>query len=435
MVTLQRGKQSVGEKVRILREHHGVTQEQLSTIILSKERVARVESGEEEYTDRQLLLIKGHFKLRGLPLTDDECEGFENRMHHWRELLRTRSMPEARRIYGEVTFVDRIEPYAPDLVMQCKLIEVQYFITDNRPEEAEIRLNILKDKLEKMNDECLYYYHHTKGHLDMYYEMYERALVHLQEAYKVLENNKALLIQKKAILYHNIAVCHTHIEMPYKSIIFMQKAQYEGVEAMVPNFELFSSQILAINYIKVNELDEAERLLKKCIAIANGLKSNEHIGYTAFIYGYMHKKAGNWTEAIDSFEKATKYLPANSNNYFASLYHGIHAHIGTRQYVKSRELLQEAEDIYINNQTWTVYFEALGHYLSLRKQMTYRNEVASNYILDKAIPFFIEMNDHFVALDYYILLEEHFESIRSHAKSTKMAKAIRNIYQRVFCRK
>jgi len=190
---------------------------------------------------------------------------------------------------------------------------------------------------------------------------------------------------------------------------------------------------LAISYIRLNELEEAEKLIHESVIVSNCIKSDEHIGYSMYCYGHLYKKAENWTAAIDSFGKALKYLSEDSNNYVSSLYHQIYSYIVSKQYPKVTPLLQAAKDKYSTDRTWSVYFEALDRLFTLRKKMTSKNEEACNYILNDAIPRFIKNNDFFIALEHYAILEEHYEVIRSHMKSLQMTKAIRDIYKRVFC--
>jgi len=248
-----------------------------------------------------------------------------------------------------------------------------------------------------------------------------------------MENNEKFMLKDNGWLYYNIAMCYSDIEMPYNAISFFQKAKLAYPDNNTTNFVLNADRGIALNYIKANQLKDAERLINKCQVKSEILQDDAHIGFNLFCFGYMNKHAKNWETAIEYFDKALEHFAEDNVNYYSSIYHKIQCIIHTRAFTKANQLLKQAKDICKEHRIWAVYFEALGYYLKISNSMTSSgNDRPIEYIETIAIPHFIKMHDYFVAIDYYLLLGKHYERLRSVKKSLIMTEAIHNIYKRCF---
>ena len=425
---------SVAEKVLMLRTHHKVSQVELAEFMrVKKERISYAERGDAEYTEEHLKSIKERFDIVGLPLTARECVAFRERLYYWRDLIRAKRMEEARAIHKEMFNIYNLEPCDPEMVMLYRMIEVKFLVAEGNNKSATEKLDIPQKRIDEMSDENKFHFWNNKGALYTYQGCCEEGLEFLLKAYKLMGNNEALVYEDDGALYYAIAMCYTYIEIPHHAITFWQKARQAYPTKRTTRFILRVEQGLALNYVKINQLDDAETLLNKCLIMAESIKGENYLSHTLFCYGYMHKKAKNWGAAVEYFDKALNYAPKGSVDYYPCIYHKIQCIIHTRAFTKAGQLLEQVKNICKNDDVWAVYFEALGHYLKISRRMTSNeNDESIEYIENIAIPYFIKMHDYLNAVEYYLLLEQHHEKMKRIMQSLLMTKAILDIYTRCY---
>jgi len=429
-------KLTVGEKIYKLRKYNKTPQIVLAEIMrVRPDRIVRVERGEAEYSEAHINAAKEHFDIVGLPLTEQECITFRERLYYWRSLLKLGRLDDAEVIHKEVAKIDNLEPCDFYLVMLSKMMKVRHLIVIGKLESAEKILNDCQSLLPEMSVECAFHYYFNKGILSCSRGQngYEEGLGFYLEAYEVLKNLESIFPDGDAGLYHNIASCYSFLEIPYRALFFLLKARRALEKNDVISSKLDLDRAFAFHYIQTNQLKEAEELLNKCLMKAEVFKDDTYIGYTLFYFGLASKRAENWKIAVGYFEEALKHFSIGTNNYNASVYHKIYCTIRAKSFVKATQLLDQAKLMSSASEMWAVYFKALRHHLKISSNMsTFNNDDAIEYIENIAIPRFIKEHEYFIAIDFYSLLEQHYEKLKSAKKSLLMAKAIRGIYERCY---
>jgi len=425
---------SVGKKIYLLRKHNNVSQELLCSIMrVRQERVKEAEREEAEYTQAHIDAAKECFGIIGLPLTEWECITFRERMYYWRDLINVKKMDEARTIYKEVTNIHKLEPCDIDTVILCKMMMIRFLIADKNYKDADKELNIYEKHIGQMNGENLYYYYFNVGLLNIQKEQYEVGLEFYHKAYVLIVNSNPLLRDDER-LYINMAWCYTYMDIPYRALFFYNKAKHIYSNNITDNLFSYIECMIAFCYIRTNQLVEAKDILNRYLVQAEGIKNDNHIGLAFIYFGHLHKEKEEWTTAINFYDKATLYLQDRyKDNYFVSHYHKIYCVIQTKGFAKARRLLEQIKAECTNNALWMQYFTSLEHYLKISSHMTsYEYNDCIEHILYKAIPYFFDNHDYFLAKDYYQLLEKHYERVGSTKKSLQMTKAINGILQRCF---
>jgi len=422
---------SVGERIKLLRKHNDIPQVVLSEIMkVRHDRIIRVEKGEDTYTEAHINALKQHLGIVALPLTDREYIAFKERMYYWRSLIRAKKLDEARAIQKDVANIDEIKSYDHDMVMLCKMIEVQLLLAEGSYSLAEDMLNMDEACIETLNDEHLIHYYYNKGWLFSSKGCYEECLNFSLEAYYLTETYKDILPEEDEWLYYNIAWCYSYMEIPYRAAFFALKAKHTVVKNRPETFAWDIDTMLALNYIKTNQLKDAERLLDMCMLRAESIRDSAHIGHALLCYGYMYKTEEKWAPAIEYFDKALMCLPSGVDNYYSSLYQKIYCTIHTRRFTRANQLLEQAKAECSKNKLWTEYFEALGHYLRISTYIASRDNVESiDYIENIAIPKFVKEYDYFFAMEYYNLLKRHYERLKLTKKSSMITNAIHELYK------
>jgi len=431
MTPTQRINLPVGEKILRLRKQHGISQNELAFIIrVLKEKVILVENGEGEYTNAELQLVKKHFGLEELPLTEHECDIFYKRLYHMRSLIRAKRLSEARDIQNELDNIDNLEPCDPDMVMLSKMFEIQLKIAEGLYTSAEKELDYYDSS--GMNSENVYHYYYNKGYLCICKRDLEKGLEHLLRAYRLIEIYDGLLPEEDERLYYHLAICYTYLEIPYRSLFFAQKAKAICMNERIPNYSLHINRVLALNYAYTNQFEEAKKILEKCLDEYKTVKDDLLIGYTLLSFGYMYRQSKNWSIAKEYFNSALCCLSKGTVSYFSALYGKINCLIQTNAFIEAGQLLEDATNMCKGDNLWLIYFESLQQYLRISENISINNDRACNYIKTKALPHLYANRDYFIAIVYCRLLEQHYEKTNRTTESLQMIKEIMKIYERCY---
>lgn len=207
-------------------------------------KVSRVESSEEEYTQSDLKLIKEHFGIADMPLTEFERAAFKESLYFWRDLLRNRRMDEANELREKLSPISNLELCEPDLAMLYRLHEVIHFLVEGDIDTAKMKLKLLQSELKNMNIENLYIYNNNMGSLNAMRNNFEDGLKFYIQAFEIRKNHKDCLPDDEERLYHNMAKCYTDIEHPNRAIIFLNKIS-QNLSTIYPK-----PHLLVYNYSK-----------------------------------------------------------------------------------------------------------------------------------------------------------------------------------------
>jgi len=425
---------SIGEKVKALRKHRNINQLALAEYIgTTNDRVIDIEAGRAEYHDRHIDEIKKLFDIVDMPLDDNDRPAFVRRLYLWRAYMKRDLTGEAVKMRAELAKVVNLEPCDHNLVMLYKIFEARMLVEENKLLEAENNFNLIDP--EKLNKENLFQYYYVKGYISMRNGQYETCLSELLIAHELKESHPGLLpeydINGKNI-YYGIAWCYTYLEFPYRAISFLYKAKELCDKDVIDNLMLYLDILLAQNYVRVNELGEAEKLLRSCLSQAQSARDDHYVGITKWVYGCLHRASDNYKMAIVDLSDALKYLQEESENYAIALYEYIRSHICNRQFSKANRLLESVQIKYNSNEFWTQQFEALRHYGIISRRISVKNKVSCEYIENVAIPQFEQSYDYFRIVDYCELLESHYVAIKSYRNSLRMGVKIRDVYKRCF---
>ena len=427
---------SLGEKVKILRKNKNISQMNMASIIgVKTDKIVDVEAGKSEYSPRHIQAIKELFDIVGMPLEDSDRPAFVMRLYRWRDYARDERISEAKKMREEMFKVVNLEPCDYDIVMLYKIFEANMLITEDNYLAAEKELILMQSEIDRMSNESLFHYYYYCGCLSLYKKQYESSLNLFLKACELLEFHDNLLPgydRTRERLYYNAAWCYSRIDIPYHAISFLHKAKEVYSEYITNDIGLRMDNLFAQNYIKVNQLYKAEKILDECLVKAQGINDYFYISLTMHNLGLLHKKAEDWKTAISYFDQAMDYSQESSDSYKSALFRKAHCLVEAREFPKAQKLLEQAIIRYSSDEAWTIRYEALWHYLIITRRRSVYNKESSEYIKNVAIPYFENTNDCFLAVDYCKLLELHYQDIRSLRNASLMTKKIRDIYERCF---
>lgn len=418
------------KKIMQLRKANKISQGALAEAINSRiQNITRVENGIAQYSDEMLMLAKDFFKIKDMPISEQECATCKNRLYIMRDYVRDGRHKEARDICCELANLVILDPCDDELPMLYRLYEAILLIAERDIVSAWAKLNYIQSRLPNMNEEQLYYFNSSMGELNILLAQYEDALEYCMNAFEISEKFTDFSQYELTRLHVLVAICYTGLNFPYRAIFYVQKNHDLYIERGTGKLGLTSDLTLAINYIMVNNLKESERLLSTCLTRAMSIKDQLRTGISNQYIGFLHMKARNWQTAIDYFNTALTHFTKDSRQYMDALYYKIRTVAGSRKFAKAKKLLSETKQLYINSEVFSPKFEALSHYVTLSSRISLYNDESAEYIEHVAIPHFEKICEYFEAIDYYKLLEAYYE-VKNNKKSLLMAMAIRRIYER-----
>jgi len=424
---------SVEERLAILRDYHGMTRADFAKIAkLDALSVKFVERGDGVYTEKEVNKFMTHFDLHGLPVSPDEDVVFKEGLYRFRDVIRGGDLEGAREIHLSMANIDNLDPCSPDLVMLARVFQAQLLMAENDCESAKERLDAAETYLYRADNENQYHYNYSMGIFNNKQGEYIKGTEFLEKAYELLDGDANLLPEDDVKLYYDLAMCYAHIGKPYRAIFFTEKSMQMHPEERNINRFLYLGSRLALNYIRVNKLCRAEKLLDKCMIKAKSTRDDINIGRVSFVFGYLFERSENWDLAIDYFDQALKYLAKGTDNYFAALWHKIHCITRKRKHSEAEREIEKAMDSCSTNELWQIYFKAQECYLNINRRTSRPNDSECEYIETVAIPYFRENHDHFIALEYCKRLVRHYEKSGRHAKSSQIKSIIIEILEWVF---
>ena len=423
------------KKITQLRLANGLSKTAFAAIIFADfVKVSKVEKGESSYSDDHITLALKHFDAEGMPLSEFDCATVKNRLYIMRDNTRDRLLENAREICNELAKLVNLEPCDDDLPMLYRLFEVILLFFENNIDAAEEKLNYISNNKDKLKTiEHRYYFYYNMGTLYIFRGRYEEGLAKFNEALKLAGDNNGFSPDDIERLHYNIANCYAYLDYPYRSIAYLRNTRELHNGRKGERFGVNLDILFADNYIHVNELELAEKLLQNCLVRAKSINDDHLFGLVMYRYGELHMKKEDWKAAIDCLNKAVEHLQYGSEQHFFALYRKADAIISGEKFAVARRLINEIKNLYHEQELYSVYIKALEHKVQVSKRLTMETAKAEAYILDIAIPYFKSKYDYLEALEYYKLLEQKYALPRVNQKKLlEVIGAICEIYKRCF---
>jgi len=418
------------KKIMFLRKAHKVRLLDLAEAIgVSASFVYSVENRKSQYSDKMLERAKDFFNIKDMPLSQFEYDTAKIRLYVMLDYIRDSRFDEARAIIKEMTNIVNLDPCDNELPMLYRLFEVAFLLAIRDIDTAEEKLNYLHSRLDDMNDEHRCYFYSNMGQLNIFRVHYMDALGFYKQALELSKNIADFLLYEITRLHHLVGMCYSYLELPNIAIYYMQKNRELYNVRNRDRFRLSSDLLLALNFIKVNNLSDAENFLNDCLVRAMSIQDNNHTGVARHYLGYLNMKTENWQIAIEHFDKALECHEKGSTSYLAVLHRKILCLTKSRKFSNAKKLLEETRPLHCDDGIFSIYFEALGHYITISSRISIYNDESAEYIETVAIPYFKKACSYFLAVDYCMLLESYFE-IKNNKKALLMSQAIREIYER-----
>jgi len=152
---------------------------------------------------------------------------------------------------------------------------------------------------------------------------YEASLSFYKKAHEVSGKLEELTPEDIKWLHLGIAFCYTYLEFPFKAISFLENTRdlHTNKRASVLNLH-FGNELIK-NYIRVNDLLKAEKLLEHNLIYANSMKDDLYIGLALHNFGRLRKQSEKWEEASNYLDQTVKCFEKGSMLYLWAMHDAV----------------------------------------------------------------------------------------------------------------
>jgi len=413
---------SVGQKIKIIRESMGMSQEKLGEAIsYTGSRLSQIENEIDPCSPDMLLLIKKALNIENMPLLDSEHDGFKDRLNQAHRLIGDREFGDAKSI------LDKLAPIAyltfeVELNHLYSLCLCRLLINLEDIEPAEKILNTFDSIVDELSNDTLYYYYYNKGSLGYRRDGIKNALHFYLKAFELAKSD----IEKGAALYYSIVFCYSKYGSGFDGTLFFEGARELYYDRLSPTQKWRIDNVLASSYIGSNHLQYAKKLLEKCHTKALKLEDKTFVGIVLANYGYMYRKARDYNAALENLDAALVYFEKGSMNHLEVLYQKARCYIEMGSFLPCAEILKEGKKLSQNHMAYPILFESLDCLTSLTT-----NKKSAEYLETVAIPYLIKRGMNRIALDYCTFLLVFFEKKKSFKNSFRTLKLVNCIREEI----
>ena len=413
----------VGEKIKEIRRHLGLSQENIARdLCCSVATISRIERGQAECGSDMLRAFKAAMGVEAAPLTDAEIATYRERLYIWEQLMADRRMSDARDLGQELSVILKL-PHERDLILLYEIFEVKMLLAEGDFDNSYKKLDILEKSFKAISPEHHFHYYRARSTLYFREDDGEQALKFGLKALELKEDCRNL-----ASLYYSIAVNYSMLNRPFAAIMYLEEARRHHNDDMLSVLGVFIDHVLPDSYLKIGEFSRAKPLLDAALlraeSIGRKLGRKKYIGMILHLLGIYYGKMGDAEQALDYFDRAFEYFWKGGPDYRENYYHKTRCLIVMRRYIEAKDMIEQAL-ITDNNEKFTVLCNSLLHLMTLR-------EIASqNYLEHCAIPYLVDKSEYFITLDFCEQLEEQYKKSGNGKKSLEIAVTARDVYAKI----
>jgi len=392
-------KMTPSQKIKELREFRKYTQEALADALkCSKSKISKIESGEGEYSEKDIKLAKAFFGIEDAPFSERERMEFKQRLYKWKYWIKNGHIDEARRYQKSVSAITKL-PFESELNMLYRMFEIRLILKEGKPELAEEMLRPEEADIEHVSGENQHHFHYNLGSVYLYRFDFKNAL----QSYLKSLDLEGYALEKDIGLHFNLSMCYGELGKYVLAISTLEKVYQEFDYNMAGTLRCYIDSILAINYARVGQVSRAKQLLNRSLAEAIGNTNTFFTLSALHNYGFACFEAKEYGEAVEYFDRVLEAYKTVDRRYLETMYYKIRSLIADKKTSKAKPLLSKAMSLAEDNEQYLLAFESLSHLLTIKQ------DESIEFIEQKAIPYFIERHEYYNALDYCTLLESIFE--------------------------
>ena len=399
---------TIAEKLRDVRKDRKLSQASFADALgFAVSKISDIENNLKTYTDEQILVLKKLLGIEGAPLTDGELTTFKKRLYIWRDYIKNNRIDEGRKLHQELMVITKLS-FERDLCLLYRIFEAKQLTEEDNFSAARDILESIEGLLNDTCNENKYHFYYTMGTLCIHERNAKDALA----AYEMASSLEVDGLEKEVTLYYNMAICYSFLGRYVRTINAILQIYNEFDHSRINAHTLRFDNELAINYVRINQIDQAIGLLENALDKAKNLDNRAFVGITFHNLGCAYRKLDKHEEAIEYFDKAAEYFEEGTSHYLENLYFKALCLIALKKKSQYKSVLLRSESLSEKSEHYALLFRSLAHLLSIR------DEHSVDFIEGRTIPYLLEGYYYYLALDFCDAL------ISVHTKNEAKVKAL-----------
>ena len=407
----------IGELIRHYRKEQGLSQEQLSSGIVSISYLSKIENNKISPDEMVIDLL-----LERLNITRESLQKFDNtfyqdQLYKLYECVISGDFAILNEVYhSSRTEMDNEKKLQhPNNILHFMIISLRYKMHIDKMAECKSivqELNSLSTKLPPKSEYILFrtlalYHYHNQNYLDSI------AFLEKAESKVKLETVK-ISIKDKADLYYQLSILNSKTMRIYKSISYAENALqiYQSIYDIERSAECHI--ILGINYRKLKEFTQAEECYNSVFSICM-INKNPYLEAMALQnLGNVNSDLGKTEKAIEFFLRSLKKKEEYGEKPLNSYHSLVMEYYHLNDYVLAKEWADKGlkKAILLQNREYEIHFTI---YIYLITEASNFEE----YVTKIAIEFFQNSGRKEYVIRYTELLAMYLFTKKKYKASSK----------------
>ena len=397
---------SVGEIIRKVRSHRGMSQDALAEdAFSSRAMICQIELGQSICQDYLLVSIKRALNIEHLPTSEAGRNEFKKKLYRWYGVIDERKQDEATETRNKLSVI-KFLPCDRELNTLFSLFDCKFHLLKNELDVAKQIMDAFE--IDGLSDVQMYHYLCNQGVYHVKSKRNQEALDFYLKAHDLINHG----LGKNITLYYNIALCYERLGCYSRAAAFLEEAciLYSQGQCNLSEFSLYN--LLGVCYTCIGvlqrakmSLDKAYSIVVKCHKENDNIATRTQLGLVYSNYGFMFRMAREWDRAIEYLDKSFEHFDKGSGYYLEALYQKARILVEVNDLLSASSLITDGERMSNGNEVYLMMFDAL-------RRLTNLNDDAAKYLETKSIPYFLDNGLAMITLDYCSILKGRFKKIQ-----------------------
>ncbi|MDP5275984.1 helix-turn-helix domain-containing protein [Chengkuizengella axinellae] len=406
----------LGERIYYHRVKEGMTQKELAAGICSIPYLSKIENNNTEASEEIISML---FKKLGIEYSMND-EEFENKtlelINEWYKAIKSKNI-EQEELYHHCK-LNMSSITNPTIINQYTLVHIRYCLFKQEFSQSVKLINELNDVEKLFSEDQQYMFYHLKGVYYYFQNDLNRALELLIKSHQI--SKKINLLEKDPHVYYMLSLTYSRLFHISDAIYYAEVAldYYQrdfDYERMID-----TRSILIINYIRLNQFDEALINLESSLRFAEKIKDDIRLGNIYHNFGYLYFQQSEDKKAIEYYFRALEYKSEETETFWNTVMYILKAYLNVNEHHHFNHWLNKGLE-YAQKNKWEFIENKLKTIDSL---YNIKSDHSREYLENKAIPYFRKNYTPDTLIEIYTKLGDYYYEFAKYKKSSDFYKCI-----------
>lgn len=372
-----------GKLIYHYRTINGITQQELASGICSIPYLSKLENSKLDHANDETVDLLLKRLNMDYPSFQKDLQEIKDHLEEWYKQIRLKKIEQAKQSYLQLEEYFSGEVLVISLHYWFELFKIRYFTLLNELDKANSIVTKVSCSYEKkLSFEQSCYFIYFTGILRCLEKEFNKGL-------ELLSKAESRFIDLKVVneeLFYHIALTHSYINNSALAIYYGEKALklFNNI-AHYPR-SIDCQLILAINYTRVRNFQEAKKYYSNLLDIAKSTNDSKLTSKVLNNLGYLYSQSGEMDLSIDHYLESLNYKnPSEAYYGYGNTIFGLAEAYLTKNDIKNALLTIKEGLSSLHTEDKTNQIKLTIKYMEINQDIKLKE-----YLEDTAIPYFIE---------------------------------------------